>query len=139
MASYSHSCVSIHPLGGSKTKLRLLALPGGSIWPRFPLGAGLREDIGPSREGQFSRLILRLDNGTAIPETSDGALPRECRKLGHTISLDAINYHPCYPMGKMGALLKLCHSFSEYVIKKGDCTRARAAMLLKDDWYYPIE
>ena len=56
VARCSHSSVVIHPWGGSKTKLRFVALPGSSIWPRLPLGAGLRKDVGSLCGGQFARL-----------------------------------------------------------------------------------
>ena len=68
VASCSHSNVGIHPLGGRQTKLRFLALPGSSIWPRLPLGAELRKEIRVPHGRQFARLILRLDNGIALLE-----------------------------------------------------------------------
>ena len=42
-------------------------------------------------------------------------------------------------MSEVGALLQLGNSASKYVVEKGDCTRAGAAMLLKDDRYHPIK
>ena len=65
VASCSHSGECIHPLGGSQTKLRFLALPGSSIWPWLPLGAQAAKGQIPRGE-QFARLVLRLDNGAAF-------------------------------------------------------------------------
>ena len=81
MASCAHSDESVHPLGGSQAKLRFLALPGSSIWPRFPLGTELRKDR-LSRGGQFARWVLRLNNGTAFLEhTKAGSNKKSVQKL----------------------------------------------------------
>ena len=75
VASCSHSSVGIHPLGGIKTKLRFLALPGSSIWPRLPLGAGLPKDIGYTHRTATQRNATQR-NATHRNSTPRHATPR---------------------------------------------------------------
>ena len=68
LAKRPHALISnksIHPLSGSQTKLRFLALPGSNIRPWLPLGANLRSDL-PSRGGELARWVLRLNNRAAF-------------------------------------------------------------------------
>ena len=117
---------SIHPLGGSRTKLRFLALPGSNIRPWLPLEANLRSDL-PSRGGELARWVLRLNNRAAFLKHLVVHHQQNAGDWGIQFSR---SNHPCCSMSEVGVLLQLGNSASKYVVEKRDCTRAGAAMLL---------